>query len=301
MPDIPTFTKTIHVPPLHETTMLQSQRDKESVYHMWKTQVEAASNLNKVNQTVNQIARELKTFDKRNKLGFDLFPFKLYVLPDAFRGTGDVSSTNWRTLRVRGGFVFTNQVSSASFVNGTDMFQQYAYADMYPSSSATMAISGQIPASYDYLLSTGSTDNPVWFWIENSSSAYYLRYNNNPVSSSIGNPNPWTSFPQANSNYIPIGTVDCYTSASVNQALIRQFLTTDVLAVGGTTQGGGSGLNFRGIWTASPPQPYLYLDMVQFQSGTNAGLYYSTINNNANSPTSGIGWVQLSSAFGTFL
>jgi hypothetical protein len=134
---------------------------------------------------------------------------------------------------VRGGFVFTDTISTASYVQGTDMFQNYAYKNTFPLSS-----------SYDISLSTSVSANPIWFWIEKNQSGsfapgesnnYNLRWGNNPISSSLSNPNPWVSFPTQNSNYIPVGLVDCYTSASSSQALIRQFLTTDVLSSGGGT------------------------------------------------------------------
>jgi hypothetical protein len=164
-------------------------------------------------------------------LGFELFPFKIHTLPDIFRGGEDVNSTNWCTVRVRGGFVWTTTVSTSSYVNGTDMMQNVAYRDIYAVPSS----------SWDITLPTGSAQNPTYFWIEvntsisgsSPSSSYWLRYGNNPVSSSVGNPTPWTSFPNQSSNYIPIGYVDCYTSSSVKQAIIRQVLETDVLSSGG--------------------------------------------------------------------
>jgi hypothetical protein len=123
------------------------------------------------------------------------------------------------------------------------------------------------------------------------------------VVTSPGNPNTWPNFPTANASYIPIGLVDCYSSSSVNQALIRQFLDYDVLLSGGpsTPTSGSGNWDYRGLWSATPVTPYNFGDVVQFISGTNSGVYYSTINSNGNSPASGLGWVQISSAYGNFL
>jgi len=202
---------------------------------LWGKVNNCVNAINKANSNINQLNRDFQSIENfRNKLGFDLFPFKIYILPDIYRG-GNLNNTSWQTVRVRGGFVLIDNVSTSSYVNGTDMFQNYAYANTYPSASYGLT------ASYDITLSTSQSLNPTWFWIEKNqtisgsspSSSYWLRYGNNPTSSSLGNPTPWVSFPTANSNYIPIGTVDCYTSQSQNQALIRQFLTTDVLLSGG--------------------------------------------------------------------
>lgn len=61
------------------------------------------------------------------------------------------------------------------------------------------------------------------------------------------------------------------------------------------------GLNWRGLWSGSPQSPYMTFDWVQIGFGTSAGTYYSTIDNNANAPDSGIGWTQVSSSSGTWL
>lgn len=216
----------------HEASALKSQREPDSIYKMWVRLNNVVHAVNKSNSNINQINRDVKSIgNERNKLGFDLFPFKIYVLPDVYR-QGNLTGQSWHTVRVRGGFVLTSTVGTASYVNGTDGFQNYAYANTYPTTNC------------DITLPTDSGSNPVWFWIENntavsSSSTYWLRYGSNPVSSSLGNPTPWVSFPNANANYIPVGLVDCYSSSSVNQALIRQFLTSDVLL------SGGGGINYH--------------------------------------------------------
>lgn len=67
--------------------------------------------------------------------------------------------------------------------------------------------------------------------------------------------------------------------------------------------GGGSGgnWNYRGLYTPTPAAPYMTFDVVQMGTGTASGMYLSTIDGNSNSPDTGIGWVQVSSACGTWL
>jgi hypothetical protein len=52
-------------------------------------------------------------------------------------------------------------------------------------------------------------------------------------------------------------------------------------------------VNYRGVWSGA--SSYSISDAVSLGSGTSAGFYLSTINNNTNPPDSGIGWVQFSS------
>jgi hypothetical protein len=59
--------------------------------------------------------------------------------------------------------------------------------------------------------------------------------------------------------------------------------------------------NYRGLWSATPPSPYMTFDVVQLGSGTAAGMYLSTIDGNTNSPDTGTGWTQVSSSSGTWL
>ena len=233
MPNLSTLSNITLNPMLHEASKLKSQREPDSMYKMWSFVNKCASAVNKASSNINQLNRDIKSvLNERHKLGFDLFPFKIYILPDMFRGN-NLNGTSWRTVRVRGGFVFTDQVATSSYVNGTDMFQNYAYANTF---TGTASYTSVVPTSYDITLPTDQADNPVWFWIENAgSSSYYLRYGNNPVSASLGNPTPWTSFPDADADYIPVGLVDAYSSASSQQILIRQFLTSDVLLSGGSS------------------------------------------------------------------
>lgn len=188
---------------------------------MWQYLNQVVDAENKSTRDIAQLNRDIKRILDSNKLGFELYPFKIYVLPDVFRGTTTPSATNWRTVRVRGGYVLTEQVATGSIVNGCDGFQEYAYAntvDNYTTGS-------------DILVDANTF---WWFWIEETSSSYYnLRYGSNPTASSVGNPNPWTGFPTADAQHIPIGYVDSATSASQNQLLIRNLIDSDVVIKGG--------------------------------------------------------------------
>lgn len=84
---------------------------------------------------------------------------------------------------------------------------------------------------------------------------------------------------------------------------VQRTTTGTFLRMRRTPPGGSSsssGFNYRGLWTATPPTPYMILDVVLLGAGTSAGMYLSTIKNNANLPDSGIGWTQISS-FATWL
>jgi hypothetical protein len=59
--------------------------------------------------------------------------------------------------------------------------------------------------------------------------------------------------------------------------------------------------NYRGMYDPAAANPYMTFDVVQYGSGTSAGMYLSTIDNNNNAPDSGIGWVQVSTGTGTWL
>ena len=222
------FNQTITVPRLSEASSLQSPRESNGAYHQWKLISQVVQNVNKLNQNVTQNQRDIKKIGDRHKLGFDLYPFKIHTVPDIFRGGGN----NWNTVRVRGGYVLANQVATSSIVNGTDMQQAYAYNNYYP------VTNDGTTSSFDITLSTQQSQNPTWFWIENSGSVpanpnWWLRYGNNPTISSSGNPNPWNTYPVADPNHIPIGIVDCYTQASQGQALIQQFVDSDIVSAGG--------------------------------------------------------------------
>jgi hypothetical protein len=65
--------------------------------------------------------------------------------------------------------------------------------------------------------------------------------------------------------------------------------------------GGGSSWNYRGMYDPAVVSPYMNGDVVQMGSGTSAGMYFSTIDNNNNAPDSGIGWIQISTGSGSYL
>jgi len=222
---------------------------------------------------------------KRNITDFEFFPFQIYTLSDQFRPAG--FTDNWHTVRVRGGFVMTNLVATSSYVNGTDGFWNYAESNNFSNQNSSNQI---VTASYDITVPSSSY-GPMWFWIEKTNpgptETYNLRYSVTPTSVSSGNPNPWATFPSASANYIPVGYCDAYSSASQYTLLTRQLLYSDVLLSGGSSGGGTSANHNRGLWSASPPQPYYTFDQVY----TTEGYFMSTIDNNSTAPTSGIGWI----------
>ena len=57
----------------------------------------------------------------------------------------------------------------------------------------------------------------------------------------------------------------------------------------------------RGVWVPNPTSPYMTYDGVILQTGTATGTYVSTIDANANSPDSGIGWIQIATTQGNWL
>jgi hypothetical protein len=189
---------------------------------MWKTVNRCIDGVNKHSQNLNQLSRDIATVSGRKVLSYDLYPFKIHQLPITFQPQPVDTTVSWLTYRVRGGYVFTYQVSGSMYVQGTDRAESYAYDNTYPSYSS----------SYDITLTAGVSQN--WFWIEDAGSgSYFMRYGVNPAAASTGNPNPWTTFPAASSTHIPIGVVDTYSSQSQYQAIVRQFLTEDILSMGG--------------------------------------------------------------------
>lgn len=65
-----------------------------------------------------------------------------------------------------------------------------------------------------------------------------------------------------------------------------------------TTQ---TGWNYRGMYDPAAVSLYLSYDVIQFGSGTSAGMYLCLIDGNTYAPDSGIGWVQISTGTGTWL
>jgi hypothetical protein len=214
------LTTPSNISSLTEWSSMRSPRDSDSINKHWKVLNNVIKVTNLTAHNVTLLANDMKRIQPRKTLGFDLYPFKVYVLPDIYRGP---DPDNWHTVRVRGGYVFTSTVATSSYVTGSDGMHGYAYANSYGSGTVG-----------DILLPTGSNQNPIWFWIENSGGTNWsVRYNNNPSVSSVGNPNPWTSFPSADSNHIPIALIDAYTSSSQYQTLCRQFVTDDIISSGG--------------------------------------------------------------------
>lgn len=281
--DISALSTQISLPVLHEKSTLSNARDDDSLYLQWKKLSEVIKVLNLNSQVTSQLARDMQSINKRSVIDLELFPFKIYNVPDIFRNTVDddgdfVNEYNWRTFRVRGGLVANVAVSTGSFVAGTDNFQNFSDYN-FISESFTIT-------DYDYIVDEGIPQ--YWFWIEQNGnptgsltghSPYFLRSAVNPTVSGPYNPNPWMSFPLNNTSsntqaYYPIGYVDTSTSASQQRAFIRQLQRTDVVSSGGATGSNAlspSGMNYRGSY--SPTTVYLYGDVVRVQAGSGQGVW----------------------------
>lgn len=218
--NISTFSTIKHLPPARSTSTLAPERDSDNVRMMWKKITEITDVCNKLSQNNNQLSREIKRLGERHVLDLDLFPFKIYNLPNIFINNSAPGPNDWRTFYVRGGYVFSNYITTASFVKGTDGFQSLAYGNNVSSSNAIV-----LPVS----------QSQHYFWVEQSgsltpfSSSYYLRHSNSPATpDTASNPNGWIGFPSSSANHWLIGWVDTNSSQSINQAFVRQVLTTDI-------------------------------------------------------------------------
>ena len=233
--DLSNQVSLISLPKSHEMSSLDSMRSSDSIYKQWSKISELSSGHNSLIQVINQMTRDIKRLSDRLTIGLGFFPFKIYTVPNFFRPTTDqlqyTASANWRTVRVRGGYVFADYISTQSYVQGTDGMELYTDLSTLPSSSV---------GYYD--IQVPESQSMFWFFIEQSgsktsvSSSYYLRYAaTTPASySAIGNPHPWVSFPSASFGtssyqYYPIGWCDSNTSGSTNNLLIRQIQRTDIV------------------------------------------------------------------------
>lgn len=267
------------IPKLHEMSRYDSPRSTDSIYKQWQRQNEIIAGYNSLIDTVNQLSRELQSFRLNTSVDFEFFPFKIYTVTDQFRPSYDIaqytSSINWRTVRVRGGLVLTQTVSTSSFVYGTDTMQNYAYYNYFPTSSV---------GYYDYQVPSNTSN--YWFWIEQLTASlngtpYQLRQAADPRVSSSLNPNPWIDFPTVDTitsgssgsfTRIPIGYCDTLTSGSQNTMYIRQFLTTDVLTSGGSgSVSSGSASPYKRYYSSTAT--YNFGDMVILPTTTAAGFY----------------------------
>ena len=65
--------------------------------------------------------------------------------------------------------------------------------------------------------------------------------------------------------------------------------------------GSGGNWNYRGIYNPATTSPYVTFDVVQYNSGTSAGMYMSLLDGNLNAPDSGLGWIQIATGSGVWL
>ena len=216
---------------IHEQTSTNSNiRDKDSILQQWKKINELVKGYNSLIMINGQLSRKIQEITERKVLDYGFYPFKIYNLIDDFRPNNGVNgydnTVNWRTVRVRGGYVYQGNYNSASaYVNGTDRMEGIACQYSYFNTSS-------YDSTIDFVVPTGSSQ--YYFWINQSgshsvsSSNFYICCGNYPQSASITNPLPWTSFPTASATNWLIGWADTNSSGSINNMLTHNVLRSDV-------------------------------------------------------------------------
>ena len=104
-------------------------------------------------------------------------------------------------------------------------------------------------------------------------------------------------------NYVVSPTPSLYVNLTTPSLWVCTISGTNATSVWAQISGGSAGGNFnlRGLWSPTPTSPYMTFDAVLLQGGTSGGMYWSTVDNNSNSPDSGVGWTQLSTVLGSWL
>lgn len=250
-----------------EYSRLRSAKDKGSPGSVWKPMVEYSTQINALTEFCKVLWKEISNIRETKSSRVDMFPFRIYTIPRYLRYTTDTNENFWRTVKVRGGCVLTNEVSTGSIVWGTDMCQ-YPDDSTYP-----------LPFINKYDIEVPITQSQYWFWVNSLTSSlagtgsYLLSHGANPTIASIYNPYPWTTFPSASTSYIPIGFVDTNTSGSRNQLIIRQYLRNDILSSSGSSTS-TAGMIFVGEWSST--RLYTPQEVVVLRTEPNEGTYICT-------------------------
>ena len=170
----------------------------------------------------------------------DVHPFKIYQLPDALRQINGITlnaTKDWRTFRVRAGVILTTDARGV-LPDKTDKVG-FPYDEIYLNQ-----VSGSSIGPVQEIVVPDATA-VFYFWIEvtisGSTMTAVVRWHTDPTQTSYtdaSNPscnwtstNAWTGFPTPDGNHIIIGFVN--TSTITKVAIVRQFLTTDVLNFAG--------------------------------------------------------------------
>ncbi len=211
----------ISIPLLHERSQLDSVRESESTPHYWKYINLCSNTINALIENVLSLKRDLVSLSTPKLGGIDFYPFKIYQFPEIFRTTSIDSYNDWRKVRVRAGCVLTDYIDplSSSLVIGTDGIR-YTDDQFYPNETGSL----------DILVPENTSQ--YWFWVEQSSSNYYLRDGADPTVTSSYNPSAWTTFPTPDSTHWPVGYVDSLLGAGSHQLYVRQFARGDILSAG---------------------------------------------------------------------
>lgn len=155
----------------------------------------------------------------------NLFPFAIYQIPSFLRVTPD-PATDWLKFRIRAGRVMETNA------DGTD-----SDFDATPDSDPD---SEYIPlGDGDINVPTGTAK--FWFWLEigddDGTTTAIVRYGPDPTAESYSDEwetdNPWDIAPRPDGSHVPIGWVDTLTNQASRTPIVRQYLRSDLVFLGG--------------------------------------------------------------------
>ena len=172
----------------------------------------------------NSVALILRGYGRGRSISSSNYhPFKLYQFSNILRDDRDADE-DWRKFLVRSGLVFLADANGL-LPSGTDEVD-------FPDSD-TVADLGAID---EILVPTATAKYWLWIEIADDNSSAAIRHAADPtVFHATFNPTPWDDFPDMDGFHIPIGYVDTNTNASEKIALVRQFVRTDLIGIGGST------------------------------------------------------------------
>ncbi len=219
------YTPIQYKPIQHEFSFMRSQRDSHSPLKVWRDTSAYARQINNITQNVQGINRQFNKVRSPVQLQFDFYPFRIYSIPQIFRGPNNAD--NWRTFKVRNGEVLTDIVANVSssftgsptWVFGTDGVP-YPDSNVLPSPITVGDIMAPESASRFY------------FWIETLNPALantgsnIIQYGTDPRT--VGIQHTWDTFPSSSANHIIIGYVDTATAGSSHTAFIRNYVRADI-------------------------------------------------------------------------
>lgn len=248
-----------NIPVARESSPLLSPRESGQRGQLWKYVRDNAHRGEKLTNGLAVAQRAIEQMYRRNR-GLSVFhPFKIYPPSNSWPNSNSawvITNTTgsdhfWRTFRVRNGLVLTTTVLGLQIeggggqygVKGCDQCDlPYDENWMYRGDQVTF-----IP-NVPEIVVPENTANWV-FWVEvyvvSGTNYAVLRYAADPdgppsdhytdpthLNADWDSTNPWTGYPSPDSTHFVIGLVDTVTLNQ--QAIVRQLLTTDILASGGS-------------------------------------------------------------------